>query len=126
MAQEQRNSRYATRIQRALDAAKSPGERVAVARWIMKEADQAQLGVLIEELPSQFPNNETDLVEKDLRLINPQLADAVRVRQRAAQSAQMASFVAAQVSNGFQTGRPPPTVSSLARASARYDPDRPT
>jgi hypothetical protein len=122
-AQESRNTRFAQRIQRELDAAKSPGERVAVAQRMLEKADPAQLGVLVEELPSQFPDTQAGWLEAKLREIDPQLADAAEDCRRAGQVAAMSNYAASSVRHGFATGTPPTQISRLAAAVPTYDPD---
>jgi hypothetical protein len=122
-AQEERNTRYAKRVERELEAAKSPGERVAVAQRMLEQADGPQLGVLCEELPSLFPGAGAAWLPGKLREVDAELAAAAEDVRRASQVAAMSKVAAGWVRNGFQTGVPPSQVSNLAGAVSKYDPD---
>lgn len=122
-AQEQRNSRYAQRIQRELAAADSPGRKVAVATELLEKADPAQRGVLVEELPSLFAGSDTSWIERKLEEVDPELGAATTELRLASQCNQMARYAAAKVRDGFRTGSPPVALDVLKPAVARLDPD---
>jgi hypothetical protein len=122
-AQEERNTRYFQRVQRELDAAASPGERVAVAQRLIEKADGPQIGVLCEELPSLFPDTGAGWLEAKLREVDAELAHAAEDCRRAGQVAAMSKVAAGWVRQGFESGIPPTQIDRLAQAVPLYDPD---
>ncbi|MGO9382393.1 MAG: hypothetical protein ACLP4W_09920 [Mycobacterium sp.] len=123
-AQEARNDRYLARVQRELDAADSPGKKLAIAQGLMEKADPAQVGVLVEELPSLFAGHDTSWVEAKLAQVNPQLGAAVTDVKLSAQCTQMATHAAKKIRDGFESGSPPTKLDVLSAAVQRLDPDR--
>jgi hypothetical protein len=121
-AQEQRNSRYANRIQRQLDAAKDGSEKVQIAQRLMESADRSQRGVLCEELPSHFA--DTSWMAAKWREIDPEIAAAVQDCVKSDQIACMSRWAAERVRRGFKSGQPPSQIGKLAEAVSKYDPDQ--
>lgn len=117
-----RNSRYANRIQRQLDAAKDSSERIRIAQTLMESADRSQRGVLCEELPSYFAG-DTGWMHAKCQEVDPEIAAAVTDCVLADQTADMSNWVAQRVREGFETGSPPTQIGELVKAVPLYDPD---
>jgi hypothetical protein len=122
---ELRNNRFADRVDRELGHYEGTA-KIRIARDILSAAaaNPDELSTAIEILPSHFPGQDVSWMEADLRTINPRLASAAKIRQKAEQSRQMVQWAAASVRKGFETGDPATQVSYLAKVVSKYDPDR--
>jgi hypothetical protein len=125
-AQEIRNQRLLDQTRRKIEAAKSTGERVAIAARELEHADnRAQRGLLADEYAALFAGTDTGWVEATMVRVDPELATAAREKQLAAQSAAIGNYMVGAVRKGFVSGNPPTQLGTLAGAVHKYDPDNP-
>jgi hypothetical protein len=124
-AAEIRAERLISQVRRKVEAADTPGAKIAVAQSELTNANRDQRGLLADELSAVFAGKDTSWIEKTIRDADPELAAAATDLKRASQSAQLVGFAAGQVRRGWVSGTPPSTIGSLASAIGKYDPDAP-
>lgn len=125
-AQEIRNQRLLDQTRRKIEAAKSSGERVAVAaRELENAGNRAYRGLLADEYAAVFAGTDTGWIESTMVKVDPELATAAKEKQLAAQSAAIGNYMVGAVRKGFVSGHPPTQLGTLASAVHKYDPDNP-
>jgi hypothetical protein len=118
-AQELRNTRAWERHRNAISNAKSP---VAAARVAIQNADDAELGVLLQELPAHLGalGVPTDWINQDVEQRAPELAATRAALDKAEQAVTVTRYDAGELRKGFAAGRPPVKLVD----PNRFDPDR--
>lgn len=124
-AQELRNSRAWERAARQLDAA--PGDHIAeVARKLVANSTDDELGVLLAELPAYLDAKGagSDWLEHVTAARVPELAAAQKAAQKAAQSRQIVAHDAALLRGRIANTTAPKAYTPVAFIdTTKYDPD---
>jgi len=122
-AEELRHTRYVGRVEREMAAADTQGGKVAAAHRLLEKASPGELSVLLEELPSMFPGQDSLWIDEKLVHIDPQLGAAGAELKTATHCRQMSDYAAGAVRAGFQSGSSTRKLDVLTPAVARLDPD---
>jgi hypothetical protein len=123
-AEELRNGRVWDRTERKLAAATDAGSVTNAARQALEQATPAELGVLLQEIPSYLESvgAPTDWVHKVVAAKAPEVAKA-RCKLDAAKQARVLTHHGAKlVRDGIRNGHPPTQLHLLD--PSKYDPDK--
>jgi hypothetical protein len=123
-AQETRNSRTWDRELRKLEAAKDSGSVINVARQALESSSGAELGVLMEQMPSYLESRKvpTEWINPVVTQQHPALGEAQWKANQAQQAATLLHYNAMRIRNGIHNGSPP----NYLVDPSKFDPDIPT
>jgi spore coat protein CotF len=123
-AEELRNDRAWGRTERKLAAAKDIGKVTQTARQALEQANPAELGVLLQQIPSYLESvgAPTNWINDVVAHKVPELAEKRDTLATAKQAQAMNRTAAKLVLDGIRDGSPPTQLHRLD--PSRFDPDR--
>ncbi|MCX4095337.1 hypothetical protein [Nocardia sp. alder85J] len=124
-AQELRNTRYWNRAQRQLDAAKDGVAGAAVA--LLRHAEPAELGVLLQELPSYLRSRGVSFDASTKAILAekaPQYARALKRAVDAEQAYEVTRHNVQQMRSRLSVSHPGAYQKPFLVDARKYDPDR--